>query len=95
MLPIRNPTLAAEIKVFTSRKLQRLLASLGTIALTGFLIIHITKDLSSPAEAWYFHSTPVWMIVMLFASILFYVQWKALKKSGVDTDKIFSQLPPE
>lgn len=95
MLPIRNPTLADGIKVFRSRKLQRVLATLGTITLTGFLIIHITKDLSSPVEAWYFHSTPVWMIVMLFASILFYVQWNHLKKSGVDTNKIFSQLPPE
>ncbi len=95
MLPIRNPALAAEIKVFTSRKLQRLLATLGTITLTAFLIIHITKDLSSPVEAWYFHSTPVWMMVMLIASIIFYVQWNALKKSGVDTNKIFSELPPE
>jgi basic amino acid/polyamine antiporter, APA family len=71
------------------------LASLGIIALTGFLIIHITKDLSSTVEAWYFHSTPVWMMVMLFASILFYIQWNGLKKSGVDINKIFSQLPPE
>lgn len=95
VLPIRNPSLAAEIKLFTSKRLQQVLATLGTITLTGFLIIHITKDLSSQVKAWYFHSTPIWMIVMLVASIIFYVQWNALKKSGVDTDKIFSQLPPE
>ncbi len=95
MLPIRNPALAAEIKVFTSTRLQQVLATLGTITLTGFLIIHITKDLSSQVKAWYFHSTPIWMIVMLVASIIFYVQWNVLKKSGVDTDKIFSQLPSE
>lgn len=95
MLPIRNPALAAEIKVFTSKRLQQVLATLGAIALTGFLIIHITKDLTSQVDAWYFHSTPIWMIVMLAASIIFYGQWNALKKSGVNTDKIFSQLPPE
>jgi len=39
---------------------EKLLAGLGTIILSGFLVIHIMKDLSSPAEAWYFHSTPVW-----------------------------------
>ncbi len=95
VLPIRNPSLAAEIKVFTSKRLQQVLATLGTITLTGFLIIHIAKDLSSQVKSWYFHSTPIWMIVMLVASIIFYVQWNALKKTGVDTNKIFSQLPPE
>ncbi len=93
-LPKTNPALAAEIKVFKSPTLQRVLATIGTLALFGFLVIHIIKDINTEVEAWYFHSTPVWIIVMLVASSIFYVQWNRLKKSGIDTRKLFSQLPP-
>jgi len=95
MLPKHNPALASQIKVFKSRYVQQVLAGLGTIALTGFLIIHITKDVSADVGAWYFHSTPVWIIVMIVASVIFFTQWRSLKKSGVDTKKLFSELPPE
>lgn len=95
LLPKRNPELAAQVKVFKSRRFQTAVSLLGTLALFCFLVIHIRKDLSSTVEAWYFHSTPVWMIVMLIASLIFLVQWKKLKKSGIDTKKVFSQLPPE
>jgi hypothetical protein len=37
----------------------------------------------------------VWIIVMIVASVIFFTQWSALKKSGVDTNKLFSELPPE
>lgn len=94
-LPINNPTLATEIKVFKSLSLQRVLALLGTLWLTGFLIIHITKDVTAPADAWYFHSTPVWLLVMLVASLIFFYNWRRLKKSGVNTKQLFSTLPPE
>jgi len=95
MLPRHNPALASQIKVFKSRSVQQVLAGLGTIALTGFLIIHITKDVTANVGAWYFHSTPVWIIVMIVASVIFFTQWRSLKKSGVDTKKLFSELPPE
>jgi len=95
VLPTTNPTLAKEIKVFKSKPLQKVLSVLGIISIAGFLFIHITKDLTSPVEAWYFHSTLVWLIVMFIASIIFFVQWNSLKKSGVDTKKLFSELPPE
>lgn len=95
MLPKNNPSLAAHISIFKSRRLQLLLSISGTIFLSAFLIIHITKDLNTSVSAWYFHSTPVWLIVMTLASILFYTQYNKLKRSGADTKKIFSQLPPE
>ena len=94
-LPISNPMLAAEIKIFKSVLLQRMVAGLGTLTLLAFLAIHITKDLTSPTTAWYFHSTPVWIIVMVISSVIFFIQWRALKKSGVDTKELFAQLPPE
>jgi len=94
-LPIRNKKLSEGITVFKSRLLQRILATAGTLLLMAFLVIHISKDLSAHAEAWYFHSTPVWMIVMLVATLIFIIKWNSLKKSGVDTRKLFSELPPE
>jgi len=95
VLPKTNPALAANIKVFKSVSLQRIVASAGALWLTGFLLIHITKDLTAPAEAWYFHSTPIWFLVMIIASLIFVYNWKRLKKSGVDTKQLFSTLPPE
>ncbi|MBP9925765.1 MAG: APC family permease [Cyclobacteriaceae bacterium] len=95
VLPKTNPALAANIKVFKSVSLQRIVASAGALWLTGFLLIHITKDLTAPAQAWYFHSTPIWFLVMIIASLIFVYNWKRLKKSGVDTQQLFSTLPPE
>jgi basic amino acid/polyamine antiporter, APA family len=95
ILPQKNPVLAAEIKVFKSLLLQRILAGSGTLLLTGFLITHITKDITAPAAAWYFHSTPIWLIVMLVASLIFLFYWRRLRKSGIDTKKLFSTLPAE
>lgn len=94
-LPHTNPALAQRITVIKNRKVQRILGWSGTVMLIGFLGIHTWKDLRSEADAWYFHSTPIWLIVMLLASLLFVVKWNTLKKQGVDTRQLFSELPPE
>ena len=94
-LPRRNPTLAADVKVLTSRSWQLLLAGSGVVMLTGFLVIHIIKDLSAHADAWYFHSTPVWLIVMAIATAIYFRELRQLKKKGVDVAEVFSKLPPE
>lgn len=95
LLPQTNPSLAKNISVFKSRTLQIVLAGAGALWLAAFLLIHINKDLSAPVSAWYFHSTPVWLMVMAIASILFFWNWSRLKKSGVNTSERFSTLPPE
>ena len=95
ILPLRNPEIATGIKVFRSRKIQILISVAGTVILTSFLLIHIAKDLNSDVSAWYFHSTPIWLIVMTLASLLFYFQWRKLKASGIDIQALFSQLPQE
>ncbi len=92
-LPKRNPAIAKEIKVFTSRPLQLILATLGAILLVIFLIVHIRKDLLAPTDAWYFHSTPIWLIVMAIASLIFFWELGKLKKAGVNTKELFSKLP--
>jgi amino acid transporter len=91
----RNPTLAGEVKVLTSRPWQLALAGCGVVMLTGFLIIHIYKDMNAQAAAWYFHSTPVWLIVMAIASAIYFGERNKLKKNGVDVEAVFTRLPPE
>jgi amino acid transporter len=95
LLPRTNPAIAKNISVFKSRTLQLVLAGAGAIWLLAFLMIHVTKDLSATASEWYFHSTPVWLIVMLIASVIFFFNWKSLKKSGMNTTELFSTLPSE
>ncbi|HNP06568.1 MAG TPA: amino acid transporter, partial [Cyclobacteriaceae bacterium] len=94
-LPRHNPELAREVKVITNRKVQLVIAISGIVLLTGFLGIHTYKDLTSNVEQWYFHSTPVWIIVMTIASLVYFKERKALEKSGVDTKTLFRQLPEE
>ncbi|MBK5279532.1 MAG: hypothetical protein JJE09_11790 [Bacteroidia bacterium] len=91
----RNPSLAADIKVVTSRRNQLAIAWGGILFLSGFLVIHIWKDVVADVDKWYFHSTPVWLLVMALATIIFFVKFNRLKNSGIDVDKLFSMLPPE
>jgi len=94
-LPHHNPSIASQIKIFKSRKIQRIISISGSLILSGFLVIHVAKDLNSTVSEWYFHSTPIWLIVMSLASLLFWFQWKKLKTAGVDTQTLFSKLPQE
>lgn len=93
-LPRRNAALARQIAVVRSRRLQLVLGGLGLFMLGGFLIIHIYKDLSTPAPAWYFHSTPVWLLVMAVGSTIYLREHARLRRSGVDTRALFQSLPP-
>ncbi len=94
-LPRRNPALASDVKVLTSRPLQRILAAAGVVMLAGFLIIHVIKDMNANVAAWYFHSTPVWLIVMLLATAIYFRELARLKKRGVDVATVFNELPAE
>jgi len=94
-LPRRNPEIAARIEVFRSEGTRRGLAACGVVALTGFLGIHVWKDMSASVEAWYFHSTPVWLLVMGLATVVYLWKVRGLRARGVDVDAVFAELPPE
>lgn len=94
-LPTHNPGLAAEIKVIKSRGIQLALSWAGAIILSGFLAVHVYKDLIAPADAWYFHSTPLWAMVMVVASVIYNREFGKLKKRGINTKELFGKLPPE
>lgn len=88
-----NPTLAAQLRLFKKPLTRRMLGWSGVIVLAFFLGVHTWKDLHSNADAWYFHSTPVWLLVMALASAIFYFQFRGMRKGGIDTDTRFSNLP--
>lgn len=93
-LPKRNPEIAKEVRVLPTRALQIPLALAGIILLAGFLVVHVFKDLSTQLDAWYYHSTFLWLSVMAIASAIYFRELRKLRNSGVDTDKIFATLPP-
>jgi amino acid transporter len=95
VFPHRNPDLAKHVRVVTSRKLQIMLASFGVVALGGFLVIHIWKDLTTSLRSWYFHSTPIYLIVMAMATAIYVREVRRLRRRGVDVKALFSKLPPE
>lgn len=94
-LPTRNPALAREVRVFPSHGAQRIIALAGMVVLSGFLMVHTVKDLTAPVEAWYFRSTPVWLVVMALGTLIYWREVRALQASGVDLDAHFRALPPE
>lgn len=90
-----NPRLAADATLLRSARAQRTLGWAGTLVLTCFLAIHVHKDLTKPVEAWYFHSSLVWLLVMGLGSVLYVAKLTALKKSGTDVKALFERLPPQ
>ena len=78
-----------------SAGLRKALAWLGVFFLTGFLIIHVWKDLQADVAAWYFHSTPVWLMVMGLASLIYFWRLRQLRTNGVDLVERFGRLPEE
>ena len=95
LLPRTNPEIAQKVSVVSSRKVQAATALFGTILLSGFLLVHIWKDLSSSVSAWYFHSTPLWLTVMIFATTVYIHELRKMRRKGIDVDMTFSKLPKE
>jgi len=90
-----NPVLAQEIKMVRSLSRQRFIGIGGVLLLTVFLTVHTLKDLNADVEAWYFRSTPVWLIVMGIGSAIYYFKTRALKRNGKDLKALFTKLPEE
>lgn len=91
-LPRRNPTLASNVSSL-GPALQTAIGAGGVIVLAGFLVIHVWKDLSGDVEAWYFHSTWVWLLVMTLGSMVYVVRRSSARRQGVDWAGRFAKLP--
>ena len=94
-LPSRNPALAAAVSVLPRRTHQVPVAVAGVVVLGLFLLVHTWRDLTGPAAAWYFRSTPVWAVVMTLGTAVFVREMGRLRARGVDVAARFAALPPE
>ena len=94
-LPRRNPALARSVTVVPNLRVRRTVAAIGVIVLAGFLAVHTWKDLTGPAEAWYFRSTPVWAVVMGIGSLIYWREVSRLRRAGVDLSARFAALPSD
>ena len=94
-LPKRNPSLAKGMQALSPVTLQKAIAIAGIILLSLFLVVHIYKDLSADLKAWYYHSTPVWLIVMLIASLIYLSKIQKMKGAGENIREKFLKLPEE
>ena len=94
-LPSRNPALARAVRVVPQRAAQVVLASAGLAILGAFFAVHTWKDLTAPVAAWYFRSTPVWILVLGIATVIYLREVSAMRRRGVNVDAIFADLPPD
>jgi amino acid transporter len=92
-LPKHNPEIAKQMRLIESPVVRNTLAILGSLLLLLFLVVHLIKDFQANLEAWYFHSTPIWLIVMSIASIIYFWKTHQLKQSGKDLNALFKNLP--
>jgi len=90
-----NPGLAADIKMIHSDKKRQLIGFFGVLLLILFLTVHTLKDLNATVDAWYYRSTPVWLIVMAIGSIIYGLKTRAMKAQGKDLKALFTKLPQE
>jgi APA family basic amino acid/polyamine antiporter len=89
----KNPALAREIKFLSNPKSRQFIGWTGVVIMLFFLGVHTAKDLQATPEAWYFHSTWVWLLVMAIGSLIFLFQMQQMKKRGIDTKQRFKSLP--
>jgi len=90
-----NPSLSKEIKMIQSEGYRKLIGIAGVALLILFLVVHTSKDLNAEVDAWYFRSTPIWLIVMSIGTLIYFFKTKTLKRSGIDLKSLFAKLPAE
>lgn len=94
-LPSRNPALAREVTVLPSAAARLVVGGAGAFLLALFLVVQVGKDLSADVAAWYFRSTPIWLLVMAMGAAIYMREVASLRRAGVDTRALFAALPPE
>ena len=92
-LPSRNAAIAREVRVLPNRRAQVVVSVVGIVILTAFFAVHTWKDLTSPVAAWYFRSTPMWLLVMGVGTLIYLREVAALRRRGADVEAIFATLP--
>jgi basic amino acid/polyamine antiporter, APA family len=88
-----NPELAGKVQIFKNPLKQQIIGWFGIVTVTSFLALHVYKDVIQEVSAWYFHSTYVWLLVMVLASIVFWYKWHRLSRQNPELKLDFKKLP--
>jgi hypothetical protein len=60
------------------------------------LVAQIAKDLRADnVPSWYFRSTYSYLVMMAAATLIFAIQWRKLRRAGVDLEGLYATLPPQ
>lgn len=94
-LPSRNPGIASQITVLRSSALRVPIAVLALLLTAGLLVVHVTKDLNAAVSAWYFRSTPIWLLVLTIGSLIYATESRALRRRDPRAFDRFTTLPAE
>jgi amino acid transporter len=93
-LPVRNPALAAQLRLLRTRGAQRAVAIPAIVLLGALLVAQTWRDLSAPG-AWYAHPTWIWVVVMAVGGAIHWREVRALRARGVDLSARTAVLPAE
>ena len=77
----RNPELASRIRFMRSRTAQVVVAGTGAVLLATLIGVQIVKDVSAETP-WYFHAFYLYLIVLVVASVDFFLSLVAPPEAG-------------
>ncbi len=80
----KNPAIANNIQFMRSRLLQLAVAVSASILLFTLTIIQVVKDLSTHADAWYFHAFYTYLVVLGVGSLIYAYRVARMRGEGID-----------
>lgn len=75
-----SPEISTKLLLAQQLSTRKIMAWTGVVVIGFFLVIHTYKDVTSDVDAWYFHSSYVWILVMILASTIFFLKFNKLKQ---------------
>jgi amino acid transporter len=94
-LPKKNPEIASNIQFMRSRPLQLTVAVSASVLLFALTIIQVVKDVSTQAEAWYFHAFYTYLVVLGVGSLIYAYRVAKMRAQGIDLKSRFAKLPDQ
>jgi len=94
-LPKKNPAIARDIQFMRSRSLQLAVAVSASILLFALTVIQVVKDVSTQADAWYFHASYTYLLVLGVGSLIYAYRVAKMRAEGIDLESRFAKLPDQ
>ena len=94
-LPKKNPAIARNIQFMRSRSLQLGVAVSASVLLFALTVIQVVKDVSMLADAWYFHASYTYLLVLGVGSLIYAYRVAKMRAEGIDLESRFTKLPDQ